>query len=509
MKKVSMASGLSTVSYRLRKKAAYGFHGGGPYLQLSYPLKTVRLHPAWDKAFQVLKSGGYHDLGEIAAIMHPVDADDIELFLNDLVRGGFLRQRGTRRLLEFPLVSVIIPVRNRPTEIKSCLESLARLDYPENRLEILVVDDASSDNTLEIINTFPVRVIPLSSHRQASHCRNLAASMASGEILAFIDSDCLAEPQWLQELVPSFRDPDIVAVGGFVDGYHDESSLDCYEKVKSSLNLGSWPRRSKKNDPFFYLPSCNLLVRREQFMGISGFKEKLSVGEDVDLCWRLRKQGHEIEYQPKGKIYHKHRNRLDAFCKRRFDYGTSEPMLHREHGEKIKRLYLPPLTVLFWSCMVLSLLASSASIFVSGIVIAWFDAQKKYVMIRKNNIRVNYGLIAVSAARTYLAFFFHICSFVSRYYLFLCLILFPFIPQVSAGIAGMHLLTALTEYYLKKPGINLLAFIGYFSLEQLSYQAGVWWGCFANRCFKPVNPNIVYMKFSGEISGQTYAETFS
>ena len=500
---------IGKVSYRLQKNVIYDVIQGIPQLQRSYPLKTIRLHSAWVKVFQSFKTGGYVELGKIVSILQNSLADKIEFFLNGLVRNGFLEQQGTSAVSKYPLVSIIIPVRNRPEDIKACLESLGQLNYPQEKLEIIVVDDASSDHTLEVIKEFPVQVIGLKKHKQASYCRNLAASRAKGEILAFIDSDCLAGPQWLLELTPSFKDQSIGAVGGFVDGFYEKSGLDRYEKIKSSLNMGAWPKRSKKSDPFFYLPSCNLLVRHERFISLGGFKEKLVVGEDVDLCWRLRKKGLEIEYQPKGRIYHKHRNSIKAFCKRRFDYGTSEPMLHREHGEKIKRLYLPLLPVALWSCFFLSVLLTSLPLLFLGSTVALFDVQKKYLMVKKNTIRINYIQVVVSTFRGYLAFAYHICAFVSRYYLFICFLLFPFISQVSIVIISMHLLAAITEYFFKtKSGINFFIFVFYFSLEQISYQTGVWWGCFLNRCFKPVNPNIIYINFSGDISEQKYVENF-
>ena len=132
---------------------------------------------------------------------------------------------------------------------------------------------------------------------QASYCRNHAARQARGDLLAFIDSDCLAESAWLRELVPAFKDKSLGALGGIVDSYFNAKGLDRYEKAKSSLSVGTWFRRSQKNDPFFYLPSCNLVVRRRLFLDIGGFKEELVVGEDVDLCWRIRKSGYQIEYQ--------------------------------------------------------------------------------------------------------------------------------------------------------------------------------------------------------------------
>ncbi len=156
---------------------------------------------------------------------------------------------------EYPAVSVIIPVRNRPAEITACLNSLNRLDYPAEKLEIIVVDDASGDATPEAVIRFPeARLLRMQHHHQASFCRNRAAEAARGDVLAFIDSDCLADPTWLKELVPAFRDTSLGALGGWVDAAFEENGLDRYEKVKSSLKIGAWFKRPNRPNVFFMCP---------------------------------------------------------------------------------------------------------------------------------------------------------------------------------------------------------------------------------------------------------------
>ena len=125
-------------SYRLRKNVTYSAIKDTPQLQLSYPLKATRLNSAWDNVFQIFKTGDYIELEKIASILNYSLTDEVEFFLNGLVRNGFLEQRGTSAVSEYPLVSVIIPVRNRPKDIKGCLESLAQLNYPQEKLEIIV-----------------------------------------------------------------------------------------------------------------------------------------------------------------------------------------------------------------------------------------------------------------------------------------------------------------------------------------------------------------------------------
>jgi mycofactocin system glycosyltransferase len=460
-------------------------------LVLSYPLKSILIHSQWRVLFKQLSNQDFNSFDTIRSITGSRNPDELEFFLNDLVRKGFLERRGVSALSGHLFVSIIIPVRNRPDDIHACLQSLKNLNYPYDKYEVIVVDDASTDQTADVVCRFPVRLIGLKQHKQASYCRNLAAHHARGDILAFIDSDCLAGSAWLRELVPAFKDSQLGACGGAVDSYFSKNGLDHYEKVKSSLNVSSWFKRSQKNNPFFYLPTCNLLVRRQLFLELGGFKEELVVGEDVDLCWRIQKMGYQIEYRPEGQVLHKHRNKVFSFCRRRFEYGTSEPLLNKLHPEKIKTICLPLLTSLFWIGLIMSITLDSFSLFVASGAAVIADIIKKLIKIRKYDIPIKVLTLLLSVLRSYLAFFYHIASFVSRYYLIPSLIILPIVPTISFVIFVLHLLAGIVDYIIKKPHLDLLSFIFYFSLEQLSYQLGVWWGCIKNICFRPINPKIV------------------
>lgn len=479
------------LAYCLRRSVKYRQWKGVPVLVLDFPLKLVVLNSFWRPVFERCAGGDFVTFEEIVSLVKNIDPVEIEIFLNGLVRKGFMRLEGFPNLSSYPFVSMIIPVRNRPEEIADCLESLSRLDYPADRMEIIVVDDASDDNTPDVVSTYPARLITLKKQSGASFCRNLAAQQANGEILAFLDSDCLADSSWLKELVPAFNDPANGAVGGTVDSCFSEKGLDRYEKVKSSLNMGLWPKSSRDGGRFFYLPSCNLLVRRAVFLQLRGFKEEMVVGEDVDFCWRLQDQGHHIEYRPVGKIYHKHRNKMRHFGLRRFDYGTSEPLLQRTHPTRIKQLVFPPMDIIFWG--LLASFVASWWMPLLGLCGLTFlaDALSKYQRICKKKLPIGFFTILLATFRGYLVVFYHWCSFVSRYYLVAIPFLLILAPIAGALIFAAHLLVSLGEYLIKKPRLNFLLFFLYFTLEQLAYQSGVWWGCIKKLSFNPVNPQIV------------------
>ncbi len=477
--------------YRLRESVRYHEEENSLYLILGYPLKVIVLNPVWRPVFRLLKGGAFVHFREILSLIDSTDSQRIESFLNGLVRKGFLTTRGILKLDAYPYVSMIIPVRNRPDEITACLESLGRLDYPAERLETIVVDDASQDRTPEVISAFQVRLISLKQHRHASFCRNLGGREAKGEILAFVDSDCLADPSWLMELVPAFGDPLNGAVGGMVDAWFEDKGLDRYEKVKSPLNMGDWPRSSREGDRFFYIPSCNFLTRKSLFLKLEGFREDMQVGEDVDLCWRIQDQGYHIEYRPLGRVYHRHRNKIKHFCSRRFDYGTSEPFLQRVHPERVKTFTYALPDIFFWGFLFISIFPGWTLLFALGGFTLLIDSMIKFGRIRRMNIPVGFGRLVLAEFRGYIAFIYHACSFVSRYYLFFIIPFLLFAPLWSAIGLGAHLVTTAVEYAIKKPRLNPLSFLFYFTLDQVSYQAGVWWGCIRILFFGPVNPRLV------------------
>jgi len=486
---MKMADNNVTFSYILSKGVSIFEKGSTLYLIRKNPLSTITLNPAWAPVLNLLNQREYISFNEVCTHVN-ADPAKIGIFLNSLVRKGFMESRGYRSLSDYPSVTVIIPVRNRPEDISECLTSLIKLDYPAEKIEIIVVDDASDDNTPEVVSSFPVRLIKNTIRMQASYSRNLAAKEAKGDIIAFIDSDCVAHPLWLKELVPAFIDESNGAVGGKVDSWFDKKAVDRYEKGSSSLNKGNRSRSSKEEGNFFYLPTCNLLVKKELFIKLGGFHIDMTVGEDVDFCWRLKDGGYDIEYRPAGVVFHKHRNKIWAFFKRRFQYGTSEPLLQKKHPDRLKKMFYLPLTVLFWLTVLAAALSGHYLLFLLCGVILIVDTHLKWMKGEKKALPIKYMQILCAVFRGYFVSGYYWCAFFSRYYLFLTFILAPSFPMTTLILIINHLLVAVCEYFIKKPSSSLFSFIFYFTLDQLAYQLGVWYGCFKNRSFNPVNPVI-------------------
>ena len=459
------------------------------YLIREKPLSTIELNSAWKPVLDKLSKGGFMPIKELLPM---VDAAivKIETFLNSLVRKGFLEAGGYREMDNYPFVTVIVPVRNRPDEISDCLASLVKLDYPPEKLEIIVVDDASEDNTPDVVSGFPVRLIKNPERMRASYSRNLAAKEARGEVLAFLDSDCTVHPLWLKELVPAFCDEENGAIGGKVDSRFEKKALDRYEKVSSSLNMGERSKSSNEEGNFFYLPTCNLLVKKDIFIELEGFNANMTVGEDVDFCWRLKDMGFEIEYRPVGIVFHKHRSKTGTFFMRRFQYGTSEPFLQKKHPDRLKKMFYLPMTILLWHIVFVSIFTGHYYLLGLCGFILLADTHKKWMRVKKKVLPIKYGQILSAVFRGYFVSLYYWCAFFSRYYLFMAFLLVPAFPTVSLILFINHFLISICEFLLKKPSMNIAGFIYFFTIDQLAYQLGVWFGCFKYLSFNPVNPEI-------------------
>ncbi|MCL6557240.1 MAG: mycofactocin biosynthesis glycosyltransferase MftF [Firmicutes bacterium] len=402
---------------------------------------------------------------------------------------------------EFPRVTVVIPVKNRPREIRECLYSLSLLDYPEEKLEIIVVNDGSTDDTGEAISLFNVRSINLLASKGQSRCRNIGAREATGEIIAFLDSDCTVTPGWLKQIVPFFAFPGIGAVGGFVGSYYKASRLDRYEKAFSSLNMGNHILFEANPESNFYVPSCNLFVRRDVFLKTGGFKEGMHVGEDVDFCWRMRNAGYYLLYVPAGAVAHKHRNTLPKMLKRRMEYGISEADLYLHHVEKKKQFPIPVYAGLSFIVFFLAIILRVPALLFLNLFICGAEYCKKRGSLSGILSEIYRKpvdkLLLRSVVRGTVSFYYYASFYLIRYYLAAIVLLGLAFPPLLLFSVVIVFISSAVDYKVKKPALSYPVFLFYYILDHLAYQFGVFQGCLKHKYFKCYIPNIKLASFRG------------
>ncbi|NOT55538.1 MAG: glycosyltransferase [Deltaproteobacteria bacterium] len=176
-------------------------------------------------------------------------------------------------------VSVIIPAHNEEKMLGALLASLAVLQFPRERLQIIVVDHESSDATADVARQGGAQVVTKKGGTISS-VRNCGAAVASGQVLAFVDADCTVAEDWINKALPHLSDSTVGLVGSpYLMPAHPQTwvrkVLQKQADVRPRLSAAKW------------LPAGNMFIRRDVYWESSGFDESLTTCEDVDLCFRI------------------------------------------------------------------------------------------------------------------------------------------------------------------------------------------------------------------------------
>jgi GT2 family glycosyltransferase len=220
-------------------------------------------------------------------------------------------------ILTFPEISVSIVNLNGEKYLKECLESLNELNYPQDKLEIIIVDNGSTDSSLDIIRSdFPqVKIIENDRNTGFACANNQAAKIARGEYIAFLNNDTKVDKNWLIELLrPIYKNREIIASGSKVlsmDGKKIDfvGGMINFEGKGFQIDYGK-PVEKDNHRKYRFLPFVNggaMMIKRKVFIEAGGFDEDFfAYYEDVDLGWRLWVLGYKVVFSPKSIVYHHH-----------------------------------------------------------------------------------------------------------------------------------------------------------------------------------------------------------
>ena len=227
-------------------------------------------------------------------------------------------------------VSFYIPAYNAQKTITYAIDSLLAQTYKID--EIILIDDNSSDNTLDIVKKYNfIKIIKNQYNLGLGYNRNLAIKNCQNEIVGSIDADVELHKSWLEILIKEINKKNIIMCGGKMIEKKIDNQINLWRAKYYSQN---WGNKLIIDPPYLY--GCNTLLKKSAWKKIDGYDEKLKTnGEDIEFIKNLRsKLNNKIVYQPEAECFHLQDDNIDSLSKRiwryhSFAYKIKEPTFKR------------------------------------------------------------------------------------------------------------------------------------------------------------------------------------
>ncbi|MCK4558736.1 MAG: glycosyltransferase [Calditrichia bacterium] len=258
----------------------------------------------------------------------------------------------------FNKYSIIIPSFNRADEIKEMVRSIQNLRYDRNKFEVLIVDDGSTDNTIEFLKKYQEEanytLTCCSQNNQGpGAARNKGMQEADGDFFIFIDSDCTVPEFWLSEINTALNNNKADAFGG-PDTYRDEfpAILKAINySMTSFITTGGLRGKKGKKLAKFYPRSFNMGISRQIINRIGGFGS-LRHGQDIEFSNRIIKSGAKIVFVANAPVYHKRRTNIRRFYKQVFNWGVARINLYTIDHSMIEPLHAMPAIITLFTLLI-------------------------------------------------------------------------------------------------------------------------------------------------------------
>ena len=291
-----------------------------------------------------------------------------------------------------PFVSVIIPHHNDWERLEKCIKALLDQTYPKKNFEIIVVDNNSTIDGTEMRQRYPT-VRWLAETKKGSYAaRNCGVKSASGDILAFTDSDCVPNPDWIEQGVEfQLREPDCGLIGGKVELFFDNpespNATDLYESVFSFHQEAYIEHKH-------FAVTANVFIRKQLLEKVGLFNSQLLSGGDAELGQRLYSQNYTLKYCDSAAVKHPTRSDLEDFLEKhiRTDLNYIKRLMkERQHLRVAGEIFFFPLAIGWFSKMFWEKTRSfSLSLRLSGLLLI------TYLIFRKTFARFKYAVVNYS-----------------------------------------------------------------------------------------------------------------
>jgi glycosyltransferase involved in cell wall biosynthesis len=260
-----------------------------------------------------------------------------------------------------PSVTILVTIKNSAHTIKKCIDSLLNQNY--RNYKIYIVDSFSTDGTFEILKKYGKKIKLAQFKSNPPQAYNHAIKKIKSEFVAITDGDCIADRNWLKNLILGFKSEEIGAVAGFCKTPRNVTFLQKLIGIELESRFKHFPKYIPR------APTMNICVRTKILKKLK-FNSKLFVGYDTDFGYRLMKIGKKILYEPKAVVYHYHRATWKKLFKQQFTYARYLPLIYSKHKRKIGGDYISkPTMLLHLVIFYLGFLSLILSLFYSSFIV--------------------------------------------------------------------------------------------------------------------------------------------
>ncbi|MEU6251380.1 mycofactocin biosynthesis glycosyltransferase MftF [Streptomyces sp. NPDC047043] len=379
-----------------------------------------------------------------------------------------------------PRYTVVVPVRDRPHQLDRLLRSIGT-DTP-----VIVVDDASHRPAAvaKVAAEHGARLIALPANVGPAGARNAGLRLVSTPYVVFADSDIVLEPDTVPTLLRHFADPRVAMAVPRITGLPTAATtwIERYENARSSLDLGAHPAAVRPGTPVSWASSACVVARVDALA--EGFDERMRVGEDVDLCWRLVAAGRRVRYEPAVRAAHEHRVRVGDWLLRKAVYGTGAQPLARRHPEHIAPAVFAPWSMAFAAAL---LAQRRWSVPAAGVVFGVVTAR---IARKLDGTDHPYRSAVRLTGNGALATLAQTSALLTRHWWPLTAVGCTLSRRARRATAVAALADIALEYRRDQATLDPLRYALARRLDDLAYGAGVWFSALKGRSSAPLRPRV-------------------